>query len=70
VPEGMWSRILDEGVLEQCVGVPMACWTVVQRAVVAGVAMTGRLPPGPEGPLAGGAPPLERGPSGGALEAP
>jgi hypothetical protein len=70
VPEGMWSRILDEGVLEQCVGVPIAWQTMVQRAAVAGATMTGRLPPGPEGPLAGGAPPPERGPGGGALEAP
>jgi hypothetical protein len=38
--------------------------------VVAGATMTGRLPPGPEGPLAGGAPPPERGPGGDALEAP
>jgi hypothetical protein len=37
---------------------------------IMGVAMTGRLPPGPKGPLDGGAPPAERGPGGGALEAP
>jgi hypothetical protein len=32
--------------------------------------MTGRLPPGPEGPIVGGAPPPEGGVGGGALEAP
>jgi hypothetical protein len=32
--------------------------------------MTGRIPPGPKGPLAGGAPPLERGLGGGALDMP
>jgi hypothetical protein len=44
--------------------------TLICRAAVVGAAMTGRLPPGPEGPLAGGAPPPERGLGGGALEAP
>jgi hypothetical protein len=44
--------------------------TVVRRAAVAGAAMTGRLPPGPEGPIVGGAPPPEGGAGGGALEAP
>jgi hypothetical protein len=43
---------------------------VVWRADVAGVTMTGKLPPRPEGPLVGGAPPPERGPGGGALEVP
>jgi hypothetical protein len=43
---------------------------MVHRAVVAGATMTRRLPPGPEGPLAGGVPPPKRGPGGGALEAP
>jgi hypothetical protein len=66
----MWSWILDEGVLEQCVGVSIAWQTMVQRVAVAGATMTGRLPLRPEGPLAGGAPPLERGPGGGALEVP
>jgi hypothetical protein len=61
VPEGMWSWIQDEGILEQCVGVPLVWWTMVRRAAVAGAAMTGRLPPGPEGPIVGGAPPPERG---------
>jgi hypothetical protein len=70
VLEGMWSWIQDEGVLEQCVGVPLVWRTMVRRAVVAGVAMTGRFPPGPEGPIVGGVPPPERGPGGGALEAP
>jgi hypothetical protein len=32
--------------------------------------MTGRLPPGPEGPVVGGGPPPEGGAGGGALEAP
>jgi hypothetical protein len=57
VPEGMWSRIQDKGVLEQCVEVPLMWQSIVWRATVAGVAMTGRLPPGPEGPIVGGAPP-------------
>jgi hypothetical protein len=30
VPEGMWSRIQDEGILEQCVGV-LPPWQVVVR---------------------------------------
>jgi hypothetical protein len=51
-------------------GVPLVWRTMVQRAAVAGAAMTGQLPPGPEGPIAGGVPPPERGPGGGALEAP
>jgi hypothetical protein len=29
VPEGMWSRILDEGVLEKCVGVLVAWQTMI-----------------------------------------
>jgi hypothetical protein len=45
-------------------------WTMVQRATVAGVAMTRWLPLGPKGLIAGGAPPPEGGPGGGALEAP
>jgi hypothetical protein len=32
--------------------------------------MTGRLPPGQEGPVVGGGPPPEGGAGGGALEAP
>jgi hypothetical protein len=32
--------------------------------------MTGQLPPSPEGPIVGGAPPPEGGVGGGALEAP
>jgi hypothetical protein len=66
----MWSRIQDESILEKCVGVPLMWWTMVQQATVAGAAMTGRLPPGPEGPIAGGEPPPEGGPGGGALEEP
>ena len=70
VPEGMWSCIQDEGILEQCVGVPLMWWFIVRRAVVAGATMTRRLPPGLEGPIVGGAPPPEGGLGGGALEAP
>jgi hypothetical protein len=66
----MWSCIQDKGVLEQCVGLPAEWRTLIPRASVAGVAIIGRLPPGLEGPLAGGAPPPKRGPGGGALEAP
>jgi hypothetical protein len=66
----MWSCIQDEGVLEQCVGVPLMWQTMVWRAIVAGAAMTGWLPPGSEGPIVGGAPLPEGGPGGGALEAP
>jgi hypothetical protein len=44
--------------------------TMVRRAAVAGDAMTGQLPPGPEGPIMGGAPPPKGGPGGGVLEAP
>jgi hypothetical protein len=70
MPEGMWSRIQDEGILEQCVGIPPPWRAVVRRAAVAGAAMTGRLPPGQEGPVVGGGPPPEGGAGGGALEAP
>ena len=28
VPEGMWSRIQDEGILEQCVGILLPWWAV------------------------------------------
>jgi hypothetical protein len=66
----MWSRIQDEGVLEQCVGVSLTWQTVVRRAAVAGAAMTRRLPPGPEGSIVGGAPSPKGGAGGGALEAP
>jgi hypothetical protein len=52
------------------VWVPLMWQTMVQRAAVAGAAMTGRPPLGPEGPIAGGAPPLEGALGGGALEAP
>jgi hypothetical protein len=70
VPEGMWSHIQDEGILEQCVGGSLMWRTVVRKVVVAGVAMTRRLPPGPEGPIVGGAPLPEGGVGGGALAAP
>jgi hypothetical protein len=52
------------------VGLPAELQTLIHRAAIAGEAMTGRLPPGPGGPPAGGAPPPDRGPGGGALEAP
>jgi hypothetical protein len=68
VPKGMWMHIQDEGVLEQCVGLPTDLWVLIRRAVVAAIAMTGRFPTRPEGPLASGAPPPERGPGGDALE--
>jgi hypothetical protein len=70
VPERMWVRIQDEGILEQCIVLSAELWTLTRRAAVAGAVMTGRLPPGPEGPRASGVPPPERGPSVGALEAP
>ena len=70
VTEGMWSRIQDEGILEQCVGIPPPWWVVVRRATVEGVAMTRRLPLRQEGPVVGGGPPLEGGVGGGSLEAP
>jgi hypothetical protein len=41
-----------------------------EREIVAGAAMTRRLPPSPEGPVVGGGPPPEGGAGGGALEAP
>jgi hypothetical protein len=40
VPEGIWSHIQDEGILEQCVGVPSPWWAIVRREAVAGAAMT------------------------------
>jgi hypothetical protein len=70
VSEGMGSCIQDKGVLEHCVGLPMEWQTVARRAAVVSVSMTGRLSLGPEGPLAGGAPPPERGSSGDSLEVP
>jgi hypothetical protein len=68
VPEGMWSHIQDEGILEQCVGVLPLWRAVVRWVVVAGAAMTRRIPPGPEGPVVDGGPPPEGGAGGGALE--
>jgi hypothetical protein len=70
VPKGMWSHIQDKGILEQCVGVSLMWQTIVRRAAVAGAAMIGWLPPGPKGPIVGGAPPPKGGAGGGALEAP
>jgi hypothetical protein len=43
---------------------------VICREAIEDAAMTRQLPPGPEGPLNGGAPPPKRGPGGGALEEP
>jgi hypothetical protein len=57
VPKGMWTQIQDEGVLEQCMGLPAELWTLIHGAAVAGEAMNRRLPPGPRGPPVGGAPP-------------
>jgi hypothetical protein len=65
VPDGVWSHIQDEEVMNQCVGVPTEWLALIRRAVVAGVAMNGWLPPGAGGSLAGGAPPVGRGPRGG-----
>jgi hypothetical protein len=65
VPEGMWSRIQDEGILKQCVGIPSPWRAVVRREIVVGAAMTGRLSLGQEGPVGEGPPPPEGGASGG-----
>jgi hypothetical protein len=81
VPEGMWTRIQDEGFLEQCIGLPAPWRGLVRRAAVAAAMTSGCLPLGQEGPAgappplpgAGGEgppPPPEGGPAGGALEAP
>jgi hypothetical protein len=81
VPEGMWTRIQDEGYLEQCIGLPVPWRGLVRRAAVAAAMTSGRLPPGQEGlagappPPAGAGrggppPPPEGGAAGGALEAP
>jgi hypothetical protein len=45
-------------------GIPAEWWTLICQAKVAQVVMTGRLPPRPRGPLAGGAPVDDRGPRG------
>jgi hypothetical protein len=68
--EGMWTLIQDEEVLDQCVGALVEWQTLIRRASMAGVGMTGRLPLGARGPLTGEAPPTDRGPAGGALGAP
>jgi hypothetical protein len=52
------------------VGLLVEWQTVVCKAAVVGTTITRRLPPELEGPLAGGAPPPERGLDFGALEAP
>jgi len=52
------------------VGGPVELWTLIPRAAIAGETMTRRLPPRLGGPPAGGAPLADRGPGGGALEAP
>jgi hypothetical protein len=51
------------------VGLLVELWTLIHRVVVLRATMTGKLPPGPGGTLAGGAPPPDRGPGGGTLEA-
>jgi hypothetical protein len=43
------------------VGIPTEWRTLIHRATVAGVAITGRMPPGHGGPPAGGVPPVDRG---------
>jgi hypothetical protein len=70
MPEGMWVHIQDEGILEQCIGLPAKSRMLIHREAIAGAAMTGRFPPGPEGWITGGVTPLEGGPGGGALEVP
>jgi hypothetical protein len=70
MPEGMWSRIQDEGILEQCVGIPPPWRDVVRWEAVAGATMIRRLPLGQEGPVGGGQPLPEGGAGGGVLEAP
>jgi hypothetical protein len=45
-------------------GIPTEWRTLIRRATVVQVVMTGRLPPGPGGPLVGRAPPDNRGPRG------
>jgi hypothetical protein len=63
-------RIENEGILDQCIGLLAQPQTLIRREAVAEAAMTGRLSPRPEGPRAGGVPPLEGGPGAGALEVP
>jgi hypothetical protein len=70
VPEGMWTQVQDEGVLEQCVCIPSNLWTLIHREAIAGEDMIGLIPPKPGGSPASGAPPPYRGPGGGALETP
>jgi hypothetical protein len=80
VPEGIWSHIQDEDLLEQCVGVSSPWRAIVRRASVAAALTNGRLLSGREGSVGGGPPPPrargggpplpEGGAGGGALEAP
>jgi hypothetical protein len=81
MPEGMWIRIQDKGLLEQCIGLPPPWRGLVRRAAVLTTMTSGRLPPGQGGPAdvpppppgAGGGgppPPPEGGAAGGVLEAP
>jgi hypothetical protein len=70
MPEGMCSCIQDEGILDQCVGIPSPWWAVVRWVVVAGAVMTRRLSSGQEGLVGGGKPLPEGGAGSGALEAP
>jgi hypothetical protein len=51
-------------------GLSTKLWTLIHRVAIAREDMTRRFPLGPEGPPAGGAPPPDRGPDGGSIEAP
>jgi hypothetical protein len=48
-------------------GIPTEWRALIRRATVVQVVMTGRLPPGPGGPLVGRAPTDNKGPRGGHL---
>jgi hypothetical protein len=70
VSKGVWAHIQDDGVLDQCVGVPTEWRALICRAVVAGASLTGQLPPGAGVIPIGGVPPTDRGPRGGSLVEP
>jgi hypothetical protein len=38
VPEGIWSHIQDEGILEQFMGFPLSWWAIVRLEAVNGTA--------------------------------
>jgi hypothetical protein len=46
VPEGIWSHIEDEGILEQCVGVMPPWQAIVRRVAMAATMMTEQLSSG------------------------